>query len=350
MNREFLMLAHQYNTKKHDIKGWFFSEKLDGIRGFWDGGISRGLYKSEIPWANNDKDERFVYSPRATGLWTRYGNVLHAPEWFLDQLPPYPLDGELFTDRKSWQSLSKIIKKLVPDDAAWRLVTYNVFDSPTYVAFVQTGQINNPNFTKFIDGVECMAWIRSRTKVNPSFRDFRVTTNALQGLFKSHPIIKPMVQHELNSLEQVDALFRNILELGGEGLIGRNPKSYWEAKRSHQQIKIKVTNDAEATVVGYIWGRETDRGSKLLGKMGALICDFNGKRFELSGFTDEERRMNCLVSSAAGEGTVREGQEVSNSWESAYFPKGIRVTFRYRELSDTGVPKEGRFYRKHPGA
>ena len=43
MNREFVQLAQVYDPKKHGIAGWFVSEKLDGMRCLWDGGITRGL-------------------------------------------------------------------------------------------------------------------------------------------------------------------------------------------------------------------------------------------------------------------------------------------------------------------
>ena len=42
-------------------------------------------------------------------------------------------------------------------------------------------------------------------------------------------------------------------------------------------------------MVGFTSGRETHKGSRLLGKIGALIVDYQGKRLELSGLTDAER-------------------------------------------------------------
>ena len=50
--REFLQLADHYNPHKHNVAGWFVSEKLDGQRCFWDGGISRGLPTEQVPWAS----------------------------------------------------------------------------------------------------------------------------------------------------------------------------------------------------------------------------------------------------------------------------------------------------------
>src|SRR4051812_13731200 len=50
--REFLQLADTYDAEKHDIAGFYISEKLDGTRCFWDGGISRGEPTASVPWAN----------------------------------------------------------------------------------------------------------------------------------------------------------------------------------------------------------------------------------------------------------------------------------------------------------
>ena len=32
-----VMLAHNYDPNKHEPKGWLMSEKLDGVRCYWDG-------------------------------------------------------------------------------------------------------------------------------------------------------------------------------------------------------------------------------------------------------------------------------------------------------------------------
>ncbi len=50
-----------------DLTYWWMSEKLDGVRAWWDG-------------------RQFL---------SRQGNVYHAPEWFTAGLPNVPLDGEL---------------------------------------------------------------------------------------------------------------------------------------------------------------------------------------------------------------------------------------------------------------
>lgn len=342
MNREFMMLAQNYDPKKHDVRNWYVSEKLDGFRCLWDGGISRGLQKSQVPFANCAKDERYREVQYATGLWSRYGNVIQAPEWFLDQLPIHPLDGELFAGRGRWQELSTIVKRLTPDDIAWRKIKFHVFDIPSHIALFQSGRINNTNFQKEFDQNDLMAWAGSQAKLHIWYWDLKRVVEKLEKL--DGGVIVPVEQRIVGSID--DHLIE-VLHQGGEGLVLRDPRSYWEPKRSRTMLKVKLENDAEATVIGYTWGRETDKGSKLLGKMGALVCSFRGLMFELSGFTDDERIMTPLEGVIdPNEGYNFPGQRTSNRWTNLSFPLGSKVTFKYRELSDGGIPKEARFWRR----
>src|SRR3954452_18767992 len=68
-----LLLAETWDNAA-DLSGWWMSEKLDGVRAYWDG-------------------KQFL---------SRLGNRYHAPDWFVDGLPEVPLDGELWIDRKKF--------------------------------------------------------------------------------------------------------------------------------------------------------------------------------------------------------------------------------------------------------
>jgi DNA ligase-1 len=59
-----LLLANTW-TNDVDLAGWWMSEKLDGVRAYWDG-------------------KQFL---------SRQGNVFHAPEWFVEAFPDVPLDA-----------------------------------------------------------------------------------------------------------------------------------------------------------------------------------------------------------------------------------------------------------------
>ncbi|MGO9107157.1 MAG: hypothetical protein ACLQDH_13660, partial [Dissulfurispiraceae bacterium] len=101
--REFLQLADHYDPFKSNVAGWYISEKLDGTRCFWDGGLSRGLPPESVPWASvtdpKTGERKAKIKPIATGLWSRYGNPIMAPDWWLNRLPACPLDGELWAGR-----------------------------------------------------------------------------------------------------------------------------------------------------------------------------------------------------------------------------------------------------------
>ena len=64
-----------------DITGWWMSEKLDGVRAYWDG-------------------KQFL---------SRLGNRFHAPPWFVEGFRPTPLDGELWGGRKLFQRTVSIV-------------------------------------------------------------------------------------------------------------------------------------------------------------------------------------------------------------------------------------------------
>src|SRR5580692_8521743 len=58
-----LLLAESWDNTA-DLSGWWMSEKLDGVRAYWD-------------------DKQFL---------SRQGNLYHAPDWFIEHLPTTPLD------------------------------------------------------------------------------------------------------------------------------------------------------------------------------------------------------------------------------------------------------------------
>ena len=122
MKSEFLMLAKVY--KNQNIKGWMCSEKLDGTRAFWDGGISKGILASEIPWANIYKDARLKTPPIATGLWSRTGKVMHAPDWWTKMLPEFFVDGELWMGYGRFQELRS---EVASQDGNWDQVQFKAF-------------------------------------------------------------------------------------------------------------------------------------------------------------------------------------------------------------------------------
>jgi DNA ligase-1 len=349
--RHMLMLAHTY-VHGAPIGGWYASEKLDGMRAFWDGGITRGKPCSEIPFANTAKDARLVIKPKATGLWSRYGKVIHAPNWWLDSLPQIPLDGELYGGRNGFQGLMSTVKDHTPG-AGWTRVEYRVFDAPPPHVVFSDGEINETNFKRKF--VHLAAKLPKIEYPLPGVPQFRTVLKWLCGNPISNDVVKIHHQIELpfattEAVKKLNVMLDTITSAGGEGVMLRSPTSIWVPQRTRTLLKCKALNDAEGVVTGYTFGRETDLGSKLLGLMGALVLDFRGKRFELSGFTDAERVLATLgmnpVDSAFEYGCKHPGEAVPEIFYNPMFPRGSVVTFRYRELTDDLLPKEARYWRK----
>jgi DNA ligase 1 len=103
---------------------------------------------------------------------------------------------------------------------------------------------------------------------------------------------------------------KRVTDLGGEGMMIRDPKSFYEYWRSESMLKVKKFLDDEAVVIG----KESGTG-RCENMMGALVVKNKfGVTFKIgSGFTDEERR------SPPKKGTV--------------------VTYRYFELTNDGKPR-----------
>ena len=328
--REFLMLAHVY--KNQPVADWYVSEKLDGMRCFWDGGITRGMLKVDVPWANCAKDARYKETQYSTGLWSRYGSVIHAPDWWLDALPNMFLDGELYTKINDRQNLMSTVKQLIPDDR-WVDVFYYCFDSPAPESIFAAGRINTTNFKK--DMKDCLAFVKSK---NPDVTiNFGTNFEAVYKVLKAFCIGGRAIAHKQEEVSNLNQQLLEVSEAGGEGLIVRNPKAVWVPQRSKNLLKLKKFEDDEGTVVGYVTGR-----GKLLGKMGALILDYKGQRLELSGFTDAERELNDTF---WAENHI--AHECPESVWCEHFPRGSKVTFKYRGKSRDGIPQEARYWRKY---
>jgi len=342
MKSEFLMLAQTYKPGTINLKGWYMSEKLDGTRAFWDGGVTRGIPASAICYANTVKDYRLTREVIATGLWSRTGKVIHAPDYWLDGLPSFILDGELWLGRNEFQNLTSIVStKNASRDRDWKDIEYKVFDSPCPSVVFCPRDITVRDYKYKITG-------GYRPGIDPIGRQCFSTVHewlrrqdlGTAVLHEQELLIGTQEENEKRLQRKLETL----LMLNAEGIMLRNGSSYWVTQRSKNLLKFKPWRDAEGTVVGFTSGKETNKGSRLLGKIGALILDFNGKRLELSGLTDAEREFHLINEKVYAEAWP--GKDMPVTFTGAYFDVGDIVTFKYRELSDSGIPKEARYWRK----
>lgn len=356
------MLAKKYNPDKNTVGGWFISEKLDGTRVFWDGGLSRGVTTVEVPYANviDPKTGKMKgkIKPVATGLWSRYGNPIIAPDWFLNQLPCVPLDGEIWAGRGGFQLCRSICGGDTPGPD-WDKAEFAVFGCPPIDMVFSNGTVKNTNMKMDILFANFDLWLHKRDpgvlehflhiESKGSKIPFDLELSVLQDAIPSEGRVYLHHQRKLplgvkEAAQAVEDELQKVLDLGGEGVMLRSPDGPWLPKRVGHLLKYKPFSDDEGTITGFTSGRRTDKGSKHLGRIGALILDYNGKRLELSGLTDEERAF--ASDEMRAHAAEHPGEDMPSHFEGRYFKVGDTVTFKYRELSDDGIPKEARFWRQ----
>ena len=184
-----LLLAHEYADT--NPSGWWMSEKLDGVRAYWDG-------------------KNFL---------SRQGNVFVAPEWFTRGLPSTPLDGELWGGRGAFQMTLGIVRtQNGKRDEEWRKIAYVVFDAPAAPGTFEQRQD------------------AARAAIEGAERAMLLEQEVCAG-----------AAHLAAELARVESL-------NGEGLMLRKPKSLYETRRSRTLLKVKTFHDAEAEVIGHLPG------------------------------------------------------------------------------------------------
>lgn len=347
MRREYVMLAQEYDPLKHKTEGSFLSEKMDGMRAWWVP-KTRGLLFQDIGFANKTRDNR---NPVCSGLWSRRGKPIFAPDWFLDKMPDFPLDGEFFTLRVkgSRQDLSKIIKVHEPNDESWQEVGYYIFDKPSYSAMFSPGTIRLD--TEFIITIPSGLTLKYGEPDAP--RRFEQNYNFLRHHFGG--TVKPgelkggigVLEQEMLPFQRFKAegivqdRLKDIINNGGEGVILRRPHSEWWPKRTDELLKVKDCKDSEGIVIGYTYG--AGRLHQMMGSV-RIRGSIDGKEFirDLSGFTDSERIIKYHYRSDAN---LNPGKFTSEEI-SELFPLGSTVTFTYRALTKDGIPEEARYLRK----
>lgn len=191
-----VLLAHAWDNVS-DLATWWMSEKLDGVRAYWDG-------------------ERFL---------SRLGNEFFAPQWFIEKLPKHPLDGELWGGRKNFQRTVSTVRRQDRSEA-WREVRYVVFDMPA---------LREPFETRYEELV-------------------RVISELELAHVEAH------LHTRCTDLRELRAELARVEALGGEGLMMRRPGSLYEVGRSHTLLKVKTFHDAEARVVGHLPGAGKHKG------------------------------------------------------------------------------------------
>lgn len=245
--------VYQQDTLR-PISDYLVSEKYDGIRAIWDG----------------------------EQLLTRQGNVISAPEWFTEPLPPVWLDGELWTQRQDFESASSIVRTQVPDSDRWRNIKYMVFDMPD-----------------------------ERLPFEQRYENY---TNLIKAINAEH--IRAIAQQRFQSNHELSRYLKKQVENGAEGLMLHLATALHQSGRSHALLKLKPYFDDEAKVIAHLPGK-----GKYTGMLGALrVRNEQGIEFSIgTGFTDAERANPPAV--------------------------GSIITYKYHGYTNNGVPRFASFLR-----
>jgi DNA ligase-1 len=254
-----LFLLRTYKGSQ-DLTGWVMSEKLDGVRAYWDGHqlISRG------------------------------GNVFNAPQSFLQNFPPFALDGELWTKRNNFENIVSIVRQHKPDER-WSQIHYQVFEVPHQ----KGGLYERLSVLK--------VYLESATNL---------VANKLIP-------IQIVPQFKIKNKTHLNDFFQQIVSQGGEGVVLRNPVEGYQTGRLGSALKLKAHQDEDCEVTGYKLGR-----GKYQGMVGSLKCQLkNQKTISVgSGLSDQQRQ---------------------------YPPKiGSIITFKYYGLTGRGLPRFPVFLRE----
>ena len=136
-----LLLLNKY-TDDMNVTGWYMSEKLDGVRAYWDG-------------------KKFI---------SRSGKIFFAPAFFTKDFPKHELDGELWNKRGNFENIVSIVNQKEPHNG-WKNITYNIFEVPNmdgnftqrikslkaskYIKIIQQIKVKNKKYLKkFLNSVE----------------------------------------------------------------------------------------------------------------------------------------------------------------------------------------------------
>jgi len=190
-----VILAKTYDaaTSNIQLQDYWVSEKLDGVRGYWDG-------------------KNFI---------SRKGNKFNAPGWFVNVLPKIPLDGELWLGRGQFEKLSGIVRRKFPVDSDWKDVKFMVFDYPS------------------------------------SSNAFDERLRQLQGMILAIdvPHVQLVKQFKVSSQSQLMEKLDEVVSQGGEGLMLYLGSSVYKSGRTSDLLKVKKYEDAEAVVIAHMPGQ-----------------------------------------------------------------------------------------------
>ncbi|MBC3874302.1 DNA ligase [Undibacterium flavidum] len=181
-----------------NLTDYLMSEKLDGVRAYWDG----------------------------KKLYFRSGRVINAPAWFTEKFPTHPMDGELWMGRAQFERLSGAVRRQQANDQEWRQIQYCLFEYPL-----------------------------AKGEFRQRLQDLQNTVDKLHI-----PWLRIIPQESVKSVEQIEAKLKQLSLQKAEGLVLHLASAEFQAGRSEFVYKLKPQHDAEAKVIAIQAGQGKYQG------------------------------------------------------------------------------------------
>lgn len=173
-------------------QSFVYSEKLDGVRAFWDG----------------------------KNLYSKGGKLLTPPSFFTQNFPPFAIEGELWSKRGDFENIVSILKSTKKKEK-WRELKFYIFEVPN-----QQGGI-----LKRLEVLE--AYLASQPA----------------------PFISIIPQLPLNTLQALQDALSAITQVGGEGVVVREKDAPYYTGRNKKAMKLKLYEDRECKITSYVQGK-----------------------------------------------------------------------------------------------
>jgi len=190
-NKPDLFSLKTYDDSQ-EVVGWVMSEKLGGIRGFWNG-------------------EKLI---------SRGGKEFNPPSWFTQDYPPFAVDGELWTKRGDFENISSIVRSKDSGER-WRQITHQIFEVPN-----QQGGL-----------FDRLSILESYLDSNPN------------------SYLKILPQIAITNKQQLQEFLEEVTSNKGEGVVVRNPDTPYQTGRLSSALKLKKYFDTECIVLEILEGK-----------------------------------------------------------------------------------------------
>jgi hypothetical protein len=304
------MTAHSYSDKT-SVVGWYMSRKLNGFALLWDGGITRGMRAEDVPWYVKGGDDRFVQEPVSTGLWTRRGKVVKAPDWWLDKLPVgFPVQGEAWNNDD--KGLASVCNCKDTSDPRWFTLQFLVYNYKPYEMWFGAG---------------------ATVKNSPYYKNERFALR-LEQIIDAGITVLPQTM-VINSDHFKMFCDNAIYTENWEGVMLHNPRAYYENNRSYNLLKMKSEYDTEVTIVGYEHGNNSNEG-----KMGSLKCSVTWDESVLTFHGGKSEFVNETYVFNVGGGFSSFQREWDYVNINYHIGKVIKIGFN--EIGNLGAPPSAR--------